>query len=138
LLTVGFLSNALTHMFHKKKQAISRILYISEKSESLIIYLVEPLLTQSICLPSDSNEPPSGIGLFGIAPHRVYLISLQHYLYILSVALVLIFPIAQKNGRALPAMLPFGVRTFLHADGVAIRKPADSKGSQSALYLIIE
>ncbi|MFZ4670463.1 MAG: hypothetical protein ACOYLT_00475, partial [Flavobacterium sp.] len=29
--------------------------------------------------------------ILGISPHRVYLVSLQHYLYILSVALVLVF-----------------------------------------------
>ena len=29
------------------------------------------------------------VGLHGISPNRVYLVSLQHYLYILSVALVL-------------------------------------------------
>jgi len=30
-----------------------------------------------------------GADILGISPHRVYLVSLQHYLYILSVALVL-------------------------------------------------
>jgi len=33
--------------------------------------------------------PPSSVGLHDIAPHRVYLVSLQHDLYILSVALFL-------------------------------------------------
>ena len=31
------------------------------------------------------------VDILGISPHRVYLVSLQHYLYILSVALVLTF-----------------------------------------------
>jgi len=39
--------------------------------------------------PPTTNEQFDNVGLHGIAPHRVYLISLQHYLYILSVALVL-------------------------------------------------
>ena len=39
--------------------------------------------------PPTSGAQPSNIGLHDVAPHRVYLISLQHYLYILSVALVL-------------------------------------------------
>ena len=39
--------------------------------------------------PPTSGEQPSSAGLRGVAPHRVYLISLWHYPYILSVALVL-------------------------------------------------
>ena len=39
--------------------------------------------------PPTLDEPPSSVGLRGVAPHRVYLISLWHYPYILSVALVL-------------------------------------------------
>ena len=39
--------------------------------------------------PPASRVPHLKTGLHGIAPHRVYLVSLQHYLYILSVALFL-------------------------------------------------
>lgn len=45
-----------------------------------------------------SGKP--GADILEISPHRVYLISLQHYLYILSVALVLI------------AMRPTGVTRY--------------------------
>src|SRR5690554_7921572 len=78
----------------------------------LIIYLDVPLPKRSICLPSCIGRVPSSTGLRGISPHRVYLISLQHYLYILSVALVLI-PKLVRDRRPLAAMLPYGVRTFL-------------------------
>jgi hypothetical protein len=39
--------------------------------------------------PSTTDEKPLNADILGISPHRVYLVSLQHYLYILSVALVL-------------------------------------------------
>jgi len=43
----------------------------------------------SIRLPFNSDVQPSDADVFGVSPHRVYLISLQPYLYLLSVALVL-------------------------------------------------
>lgn len=39
--------------------------------------------------PSSLAEQALADDILGIAPHRVYRISLQHYLYLLSVALVL-------------------------------------------------
>ena len=81
----------------------------------LIIYLAPTLLSGSIFLPFGKSEKPfteqTVTNLLEISPHRVYLVSLQHYLYILSVALVLI-PM-NRDRRALPAMLLCGVRTFL-------------------------
>ena len=65
---------------------ISRVLYLQEAS---IIYLVHPLLNGSNDLPWDQTRRDTSLPLFGLAPHRVYLVSLQHYLYLLSVALVL-------------------------------------------------
>ena len=47
--------------------------------------------------PPASGVQPSSTGLHDIAPHRVYLISLQHYLYILSVALFLISRLVAVN-----------------------------------------
>src|SRR5690554_490075 len=79
----------------------------------LIIYLDVPLPKRSICLPSCIGREPSSTGLRGISPHRVYLISLQHYLYILSAALVLKSPRRRGSRRPLAVMLPYGVRTFL-------------------------
>ena len=88
-----------------KPGSVSRLL------EILIIYLGTQLLMCSIFLPFDNGRGPLNADILEISPHRVYLVSLQHYLYLLSVALVLI-PI-NRNRRALPAMLLCGVRTFL-------------------------
>ena len=66
-----------------KKQAISRIL------SCLIIYLDPQLLMGSNRLPFYLNEPLLSADILGVAPYRVYLVSLQLNLYILSVALVL-------------------------------------------------
>ena len=66
---------------------VSRVLYLFE--EVSIIYLAHPLLNESNNLPWDQMRRDTSFPLFGLAPHRVYLVSLQHYLYILSVALVL-------------------------------------------------
>ncbi len=38
----------------------------------LVIDLGEQSPTRSICLPSDSGEQPSSIGLRGISTHEVY------------------------------------------------------------------
>ena len=45
--------------------------------------------------PSTTDEKPLNADILEISPHRVYLVSLQPYLYILSVALVLI---SQRTG----------------------------------------
>jgi hypothetical protein len=75
-----------------------------------IIYLDHWLPKGSNRLPFSSSVQPSNTDLHGVSPHRVYLVSLQHYLYILSVALV---RPAMSGRRVLPAMLHYGVRTFL-------------------------
>lgn len=95
----------------KKCRPISRVL-LPKVFRHLIIYLDVLLPKRSICLPSCIGREPSSTGLRGISPHRVYMISLQHYLYILSVALVLI-PTLVRDRRPLAAMLPYGARTFL-------------------------
>ena len=48
-------------------------------------------ITVTIYLPTPRHRAssPTIAGIHDISPHRVYLVSLQHYLYILSVALVL-------------------------------------------------
>jgi len=55
----------------------------------LIIYLRLLLPANFSCLPSSIARVRSSTSLHDIAPHRVYLVSLQHDLYILSVALFL-------------------------------------------------
>ena len=55
----------------------------------LIIYLRLLLPAYFSCLPSSIARARSNTSLHDIAPHRVYLVSLQHDLYILSVALFL-------------------------------------------------
>jgi hypothetical protein len=74
----------------KPREGISRILF------STIIHLGPELLQGSSTLPAYLQEwhplvsiARNDISLFELAPRRVYLVSLQHYLYILSVALVL-------------------------------------------------
>lgn len=56
-----------------------------------IIYLGPWLPKGSNRLPFGSGVQPSSTDLHDVSPHRVYMVSLQHYLYILSVALVRIF-----------------------------------------------
>ncbi len=80
----------------KKKQVISRILLTLNYFKGLpIIYLGQWLPKSSNRLPFSSGVQPfpdnyRDTDLHGVAPYRVYLVSLQPYLYILSVALVLI------------------------------------------------
>jgi len=89
-----------------KKQAISRILCTLNlfqglpliKSKLLIIYLDFRLPESSNRLPFSLGVQPSNTDLHDVAPHRVYLISLQPYLYLLSVALVLSLPLTRRTG----------------------------------------
>lgn len=87
-----------SHLSQKKKKiqadkpgsvSLSRPDNYRDQDKGLIIYLAVPLPTRSSCLPSHIGREPSKASVHDISPHRVYLISLQHYLYILSVALVL-------------------------------------------------
>ncbi len=82
-------------------KSISRILYTfflemnSRNKNALIIYLSVLLPAHFCCLPSNNRAcrplpTDRDVGIHDIAPHRVYLVSLQHDLYILSVALFLI------------------------------------------------
>ena len=74
--------------FMFSSRSISRILY-QNNVLTLIIYLSLQLPAYFSCLPSNIVRVHSNVSLHGIAPHRVYLISLQLNLYILSVALFL-------------------------------------------------
>ena len=68
--------------------------------------------------PPASHVPHLKTGLHGIAPHRVYLVSLQHYLYILSAALVLKLKIV-STGVTRYAMLwcpDFPLFKFMNSD----------------------
>ncbi|SDB41513.1 hypothetical protein SAMN03097699_1197 [Flavobacteriaceae bacterium MAR_2010_188] len=88
--------------FRKKSRSISRILYRNINASTLIIYLRLLLPATFSCLPSNIGRATLSVGLHGIAPHRVYLVSLQHYLYILSVALFLTSrPVAVNHYAAL-------------------------------------
>ena len=102
-----------------EKQAISRILYVP------IIYLGNWLPKSSNRLPSNLGVQPSNTGIHGVSPHRVYLISLQP-----NCTCFLLHWSSFFNGRALPAMPHYGVRTFLpNPKGIAaIRWPAGGKG----------
>ncbi len=102
----------------KKKQAISRILY-PDGAGLPVIYLGRGLLPGSIRLPTGSGVPPSNAGLHGVSPHRVYLISLQP-----NCTSFLLHWSSPYGGRALPAMLHCGVRTFL---------PGENPGRQAGL-----
>ena len=74
---------------------------------------------EGICIPytdRDNRQVRLTRGLLGLAPHRVYpfhycLHAARHGAYLVSVALVL--GLFNKAGRALPAMVLCGVRTFL-------------------------
>ena len=72
---------------NKKSRSISRILCSKKEPLSFIyVYCYQKTLA---AYPSVLHVPNSSTDLHGIAPHRVYMISLQLNLYILSVALFL-------------------------------------------------
>src|SRR5690606_13612275 len=81
---------------------------VPPQGEVPIIYLGPWLPKGSNRLSSSSGVQPAGTGLHDVSPHRVYLVSLQpnctYFLLHLS---------SPYDGRALPAMLHCGVRTFL-------------------------
>jgi len=70
--------------FQKRKESLSFI-YVYCYQQTLAAY------------PPTSSVQLSKVGLHDIAPHRVYLISLQLNLYILSVALFLISQLVAVN-----------------------------------------
>ena len=71
---------------NKKSRSISRILYPLRPLSFIYVFCYQKTLA---AYPSTLYVPHSSVDLHGIAPHRVYLISLQLNLYILSVALFL-------------------------------------------------
>ena len=75
-------------LFKKVGQIISRILCFPRGKCLSFIWMgcCQTILT---AYPPTLSEPLLVVGLLGVAPYRVYLISLWHYPYILSVALVL-------------------------------------------------
>ena len=91
----------------------------------LIIYLGYQLLNSSICLPLKPRaSSPQSLNILDISPYRVYLVSLQHYLYILSVALVL--SINTEGGRY-PLYCPLVSRLSSRSNEPAIRRPASKR-----------
>lgn len=80
----------------------------------------------SIRLPFSSGVPPSNADVFGVSPHRVYMISLQHYLYILSVALVLPH-LRRGDGRYPLCCTEVSGLSSPRPGRRAIRRPADAK-----------
>ena len=80
--------------------SLSRILFPLKFIRMPLSFILE-LCYQSplAAYPPTTNEQFDNVGLHGIAPHRVYLVSLQHYLYILSAALVLISIFIETDGR---------------------------------------
>ena len=113
-----------------KKQAISRIL------SCLIIYLGVQLLAHSNRLPFYLNEPLSSVDLLGVAPYRVYLISLQPYLYILSVALVL-FAKANDGRYPLYCSLVSGLSSPRHTTS-SDKRPALGKGKTLLIKFVLQ
>ena len=73
-----------------------------------VIYLPVPLPIRCSCLPPDMDEPPLIAGIHSIAPHRVYLVSLQP-----NCTCFLLHLSSSHDGRLLTFMLLFDVRTFL-------------------------
>ena len=71
-------------LLHKKKITLSFI-YAYCYQQTLAAY------------PLTIARVRSNVSLHDIAPHRVYLVSLQHYLYILSVALFLALRLVAVN-----------------------------------------
>lgn len=61
--------------------------------------------------PSSTDEPPLTDDILSIAPHRVYLISLQP-----NCTCFLLHWSSYHYGRMLSAMLLYGVRTFLYSN----------------------
>ncbi len=106
----------ITKSIKEKSKPISRIL-LSINWRTLIIYLGYKLLCNSSCSPLEIERVVLSrqnriSNVHSIAPHRVYLVSLQpnctYFLLHLSSP-------TEVEWRMLSAMLLYGVRTFLHA-----------------------
>ena len=91
----------------KRGKHISRILYFSVEKRLLFICILFRNKTIA-AYPPTTDEPPLIAGILSIAPHRVYLISLQPYC-----TCFLLHWSSYYYGWALPIMLLCGVRTFL-------------------------
>ena len=87
------MEDILKGSYNKKSRPVSRILYsptgITRNKEPLSFIWDLCCQRPLAAYPPATDEQSLTAGIHGIAPHRVYLISLQLYLYILSVALVL-------------------------------------------------
>ena len=93
---MGVFSVSLTPPNPQKKEKAGHKPNSVKPWGSPIIYLDQKLPLGSIRLPFSLGVQPSDADIHGVSPHRVYLISLQPYLYILSVALVL--PVTRETG----------------------------------------
>ena len=100
-------------------KSISRILYhaIAQSLSFIYVYCYQQTLAAyplTLCVQHLS------VSLHGIAPHRVYPISLQHYLYILSVALFLASRLVVVNHYGalwcsdFPLRICAAIRQFTH------------------------
>ena len=98
-------------LFKKVRQIISRILYFPRGKCLSFIWMgcCQTILT---AYPPTLSEPLLVIGLLGVAPYRVYLISLQP-----NCTCFLLHWSSPYGGRALPAIALCGVRTFLYPKG---------------------
>jgi len=95
-------------LFKKVGQIISRILCFPWGKCLSFIWMgcCQTILT---AYPPTLSEPLLVIGLLGVAPYRVYLISLQP-----NCTCFLLHWSSPYGGRALPAIALCGVRTFLY------------------------
>ena len=104
------ISHFLFFIIHYKKvgQIISRILCFPRGKCLSFIWMgcCQTILT---AYPPTLSEPLLVVGLLGVAPYRVYLISLQP-----NCTCFLLHWSSPYGGRALPAIALCGVRTFLY------------------------
>ena len=102
LISIEIMEEVYFPFLNKKSRPISRIL------SSLIIYLMQNYSYILAAYPSTLSEQLLIVDILGVAPHRVYLVSLQP-----NCTCFLLHWSASFKGRVLPAMLLCGVRTFL-------------------------
>ena len=89
-----------------KTNTISRILSLETRRLLFISFLY--CYKTLAAYPSALDEQPLSADILGVAPHRVYLISLQP-----NCTCFLLHLSYSREWRVLPAMLLYGVRTFL-------------------------
>ena len=108
------ISHFLFFTIHYKKvgQIISRILCFPFWGKCLSFIWMGCCQTILTAYPPTLSEPLLVVGLLGVAPYRVYLISLQP-----NCTCFLLHWSSPYDGRALPAIALCGVRTFLYPKG---------------------